>query len=242
MSVRMPGDTSRRRVVRVKRPRGEAQSTPAATASWEVRFQLSRDVVHELGRGGFAVVRRGVDTVTQQPVAVKCFIPGDQPGKDASQLLEQFEREVRMLRILHESVAAPVVGLLDYSRHGRADIASAAEDGSCYLVLEMGECTLSGWMAQRNDVQPLPLAQVSSVLRQLVACLAFLETRGYVALDFKPSNVMRFASGWKLIDCEAILPIGTLVDRRVPRRPPPRAPAPRWPACCFCSRAEHSTA
>ena len=189
------------------------------------RFQLRRDAV--LGRGGFAVVRRGEDVDRSQAVAIKCFnVDGDHKDADdetsgrgvdrGTRAFEQFERECVMLRRLHAEASSsppPVVRLIDYSRHGTSSTAGPCADGSCYLVLELGELTLDQFLAERDALPPI---ETRELLTHLLGCLSWLEAMGFVHLDFKFSNCMRFSgSGWKLIDCDAIMEIGTVVDRRV---------------------------
>ena len=218
-----------RRVVRRKRRPDSDDNNPAQAAAsaatppsgqalvCDGRFVL--DFHHVLGRGGLAVVRGGKHA-EGAAVAIKCYnAPGDRDATEtedeeerATRTFELFEREVRMLRRLHEGAASscPVVTCLDYSRNGTSDIPGATPDGSCYLVLELGQHTLDEFLEQAGG--PLPVAEVRALLRRVVECLAFLEGCGVVHLDFKLSNVMRFASGWKLIDCDALLAIGAVVD------------------------------
>ena len=188
------------------------------------RFQLHRDAV--LGRGGFAVVRRGEDTTESgRAVAVKCFnVDGDHADADdaaeegavdrSTRAFEQFEREYGILQRLHADASSkppPVVGLIDYSRHGTSNTPGPEADGSCYLVLELGDITLDQFLAERGTIPP---AETRELLTHLLGCLAWLQTMGFVHLDFKFSNCMRFSGSWKLVDCDAIMEIGTVVDRR----------------------------
>ena len=190
------------------------------------KFEFKPSAV--IGMGGFSLVRRGRDVHAGGLVAVKCFSPtetghaADDEDWDET-LRDAFVTECAMLQKLHamqdEAGAPPVVRLLGHSRS--PDGAPAAdEDGGRYLVLEMGRYTLDQHLADCRDelededaskgaglIEAFSAAELRVLVGAMCHCLAFLHSRGLVAVDFKGANVMRFPSGWKLIDCDAILEV-----------------------------------
>lgn len=125
-----------------------------------------------LGQGRYGPVIRARDVRSKQLVAVKVFnaaeafqsgkVPGLGSLAEARALVsKQFKHEVELLLQVHEpgrpaaaagsagdgagwrlsSCSQVVVGLVDYSRDG-SGMPEAANDGCCYLVLELGLFTL----------------------------------------------------------------------------------------------------
>ena len=69
-----------------------------------------------------------------------------------------------------------------------------AADGRCYLVLEMAAETLEEYW--KRVPHPLAPSEVQRVFREICEATAALHASGYVHMDLKPANLMRFpASG-----------------------------------------------
>jgi hypothetical protein len=227
-----------------------------------------------IGSGGFSTVRRAIDLVTGRPVAIKTFRreAGDADSDDEDKgegLLKQFQDEVRMLGILHNTPSggcSPTmegnssfvlteanlevgrqifdglppsndlfVELIDFSRQGDSEPcpsdhmrfqsharvpsrypehqAEAAADGLCYLVLELAIETLQQYLAPvKASRRTLERMEAQRIFREICEVVAALHSRGYVHVDLKPENLMRFPSGrFKLIDMDGMQGCGSSV-------------------------------
>lgn len=163
--------------------------------------------------------------------------PDDADGDDEDDSREEQEAEVEQVLALRQAAldALPssrdlFVEMLDFSREGdeapsrceqpgtagrRApsgsrDSPGPAADGCCYLVLELASETLRDFL--RSLPAPLCKQDVRRIFRQVCEVVAGLHRSGFVHLDIKPDNLMRFPSGrFKLIDMDGILPSGCSV-------------------------------
>lgn len=91
-----------------------------------------------------------------------------------------------------------------------------AANGQCYLVLELASETLEQYLSQLRA--PLSGPEVQRIFREVCEVVAALHSHGFVHLDLKPGNFMRFPSGrFKLIDmdgmqsCGASVPISDII-------------------------------
>ena len=194
-----------------------------------------------LGHGSFSVVRKA-QLDGHRSCAVKSYHSLTSDGFEDEDAYDQFQAEVNMLSRFDN--AAPIVCLLAH--------ASEELGGGLHLVLELGERTLEEHILQQHN-GALSVRDVREIGFQLTAALAHLEWFDLVALDFKPSNVMAFASTahtstaltWKLIDADSFLAVGTLVYAEeasvTPLYCPPELAAVycvarhvRLPACSHC--------
>jgi len=107
------------------------------------------------------------------------------------------------------TAGGPAPGARAPSRHPEHQPGPAA-DGQCYLVLELASETLEEFLAGRKT--PLPAREVQRIFREACEVVAALHSLGFVHLDLKPANLMRFPSGrFKLIDMDGMQACGALV-------------------------------
>jgi len=91
--------------------------------------------------------------------------------------------------------------------------AEAAADGQCYLVLELAIETLQQYLARvKASKATLPGTKAQRIFREICEVVAALHSRGFVHVDLKPENLMRFPSGrFKLIDMDGMQECGSSV-------------------------------
>ena len=183
-----------------------------------------------LGHGTWGPVIRARHVHTRQLVAVKVFnaqeayhsgrVAGCRSTHEARvRALDAFTLEVRALQQLtgnqreaddddddaewlQQLGACPdaVVQMLGFS-HDDEGRPSEAEDGCCYLVLELGQCTLEELAGSRPSA-----AEIRQTTRTLFSMLADLHRGGCVLASHSPRHFMRFAGGWKLVAAAELRP------------------------------------
>lgn len=135
------------------------------------RYQIAG----ELGRGGMAVVYRGIDPVIRRSAAIKIIRKADLVPDEAASILDRFKREAQAAGSLQHP---NIVGVYEYG-----------EDEECaWIVMELVEGRslrdhlLDGW---RPDLSRLP-----AILEQLLEALDYSHAHGVVHRDVKPANVL----------------------------------------------------
>jgi predicted Ser/Thr protein kinase len=158
------------------------------------RYRLGR----EIARGAIGTVWRGVDTQSDEPVAIKLLRP---EAAEQDSLAEAFRAEAEILRELdHPSVVRP----RDYV--GEGDVQA--------LVLDLIDGEDLRRRLRRDG--PVPPSIAVNVVAQVADALAYLHAQGVVHGDIKPGNLLVPADG------QAV----RLIDFGVARRmsdPPPTA-------------------
>ena len=173
-----------------------------------------------LGHGRYGPVIRARDVRTKRLVAIKVFDGStlDEPARDL--MRRQFATEAVALQRLscdrHEGhvdeanawachlPACPtaVQQLLGYSHDG-AMRPSQAEDGCCYLALELGDVTLA-----ELGSAPLSAAEVRDAVQALFTTVAQLHGCGLVLARHSLHDFMRFGKTWKCIAATGLRPVG----------------------------------
>ena len=133
-------------------------------------------VVSLQGEGGMAAVFKAYQPAMDRYVALKVL-----PRHFASnpQFVARFEQEARVLARLQHPHILPV---FDF---GEAD-------GYTYLVMPL---VTGGTLVNLLTGQPLPLAQVRTLISQVGDALDYAHTQGLIHRDVKPSNVLRDQRG-----------------------------------------------
>ena len=175
-----------------------------------------------LGEGGSCLVYKALST-NGTPVAVKTF--RTRAASNGQSLQSRFDEEVAMFKTLgvgpraQQNLAREAeeieelnprqlfVNLLDFSTNG--GIPGPAEDGKFYMILELGDESLDMWLRTTGFLQ---MGSLCEIARSLFAALEFLHGLGFVHLDVKPANIMRFGPTWKLIDLGSCLSMHAVVS------------------------------
>ena len=152
-------------------------------------------------------------------VAVKAFRVKSR-SQEHQELQERYQKEVAIFKLLGLGPGGPggpgqhdenprrlFVNLLDYSRN-QAGTPGPEKDGKFYMILELGHESLDMWLRTTGFIR---MANFIEIARSLLAALEFLHGLGFVHLDVKPDNIMRFGSLWKLIDLGSCLYVGDVV-------------------------------
>jgi serine/threonine protein kinase len=129
-------------------------------------------IVEEIGRGGFAIVYKAIDTTLNRTVALK-VMAAPPPGDPT--FLERFWREARTAANLkHPNIVA---------------IYEVAEiDGRYCLAMEFLPGRTLAQVLQEEG--PLPPRRGAEITQQLASALDYAHARGFVHRDIKPSNIM----------------------------------------------------
>ncbi len=139
-----------------------------------VKAELGRDyrIDKELGRGGMAVVYKGVEMALERTVALK-VVPPDHAN--AGQAAERFRREAKLAASLDHPNIIPVY------RVGQAGPLH-------YMAMKFVEGRAVDAVIEQQGA--LPLTVVVAILRAAAAGLAFAHERKIIHRDIKPANIL----------------------------------------------------
>ena len=118
------------------------------------------EIVELIGKGGMGEVYRAKDTRLPRDVAIKV---------SAEKFSERFAREAKIVASLNHP-----------------NISTLYDVGPDYLVMELVE---GPTLADRIKQGPLPLAEASSIARQIADALDAAHEQGVVHRDLKPGNI-----------------------------------------------------
>jgi len=139
-----------------------------------VKDQLGRDyrIDKELGRGGMAVVYKGVEIALERAVALK-VVPPD--SANVGQAAERFRREAKLAASLDHPNIIPVY------RVGQAGPLH-------YMAMKYVEGRAVDAIIEQQGA--LPLSICVAILKASAAGLAFAHERKIVHRDIKPANIL----------------------------------------------------
>ncbi|KAA8495680.1 Mitogen-activated protein kinase-like NTF4 [Porphyridium purpureum] len=129
-----------------------------------------------IGSGSYGVVCSGVDTVTNEPVAIKRMHESMSNYRLASRNL----REIKFLRLLsqHENIINMKDLILAPSRENFSEI---------FLVLDLMPSDLSVLLRSKTKLQS---NHTKYLMFQIARAIAFLHGSGVMHRDLKPSNIL----------------------------------------------------
>jgi serine/threonine-protein kinase len=129
-----------------------------------------------LGRGGMGKVFRVRSLLTDREEAMKVVLPDldDNPA-----LADRFLREIK----LHASLQHPNIAALH---------AALRIENRLVMILELVE---GASLEERLRDGPVPIAEATGLIAQVLAALAFAHERGIIHRDIKPANILIAAGG-----------------------------------------------
>jgi predicted ATPase/DNA-binding CsgD family transcriptional regulator/predicted Ser/Thr protein kinase len=126
-----------------------------------------------LSEGGMGIVYRGVDTQSDQPVAIKLLRPGGVAGQP--DMVERFSREAEALRALNHPNIVKV-------------LATVKEEDKQYIVMEyIGGGTLGDLLDREGQ---LTIARTLELALDLADALTRAHRLEIIHRDLKPANVL----------------------------------------------------
>jgi serine/threonine protein kinase len=139
-----------------------------------VKAELGRDyrIERELGRGGMAVVYKGVESALERTVAIK-VVPPD--SANVGQAAERFKREAKLAASLDHPNIIPVY------RVGQAGPLH-------FMAMKFVEGRAVDAIIESQGALPIPVC--IAILRASAAGLAFAHDRKVVHRDIKPANIL----------------------------------------------------
>ena len=128
-------------------------------------------IMEQLGQGGMATVYKAYHASLDRYVAIKVL---HQAFLEDPNFLARFQREARLVaRLEHQNI----VPIYDYAEHG----------GRPYLVMKYIE---GDTLKARLHAGPMRREEVSFIIEQVGAGLAYAHKQGILHRDIKPSNVI----------------------------------------------------
>jgi serine/threonine protein kinase len=127
--------------------------------------------IHELGRGGMAIVYLAEDPVIKRRVAIK-VLPRQLTFEKAFR--DRFSREVEVIAGLEHPAVVPV---FDYGEH----------EDQPYIVMRY---MLGGSLADLIAKAPVDPIKASQILTQVAHAIDYAHAKGIIHRDLKPSNIL----------------------------------------------------
>ena len=145
----------------------------------------------------------------------------DQTDCDLATRLAKLGRNIQVHTLLERGVeydrelfdkfgkTAFALQLLDYSRDWTGNIAPD-DGGHVYLTTELGARNLEVYLREQRKMSEQMKVHMA---HKILLAAAFLNAKGLVHMDIKPSNIMEFQSDrgstWKLIDLDGCMLLGS---------------------------------
>ncbi len=154
--------------------RGDTMGNPLSTGDVvDGRFE----VVHEIGRGGYAIVYRAKDLKKGRDVALKIMHPS---GPDSDDIVERFKREVVLASQLEHANTVQVF------QYGIND--------ELYLAMELLEG--HSLTEELNGREGIPVERAVAIGCAILASLSEAHALGIVHRDIKPENIFLAEDSW----------------------------------------------
>ena len=134
-------------------------------------------ILSSLGAGGMGEVYRATDNNLKRQVAIKVLPPT--VGADPERV-DRFQREAEILAVLNHPNIAHIHGL------EKSDPSTGSGQAVLALVMELVE---GPTLADRIAHGPIPLAEASSIAKQIAEALEAAHEQGIVHRDLKPANI-----------------------------------------------------
>jgi len=147
------------------------------------------ELLEEIGRGGFAVVYRGIDTRTGTVVAVKMAKTDPKPEDERT-----IRREMDIYERVKQIANPHLLAVRDIFR----------EEGRYALVTEYADggtlWDLMGGAGSEGSRRPLDESTVKEIALAILDGLCALHENDIVHRDIKPENILRCDDTWKIAD------------------------------------------
>lgn len=145
------------------------------------QMQINKRYVYDnekdqIGRGGFAVVYRGRDTVQNCPVAIKKLLFKEEYTEPLEIVLKRFKRESEILRKLEHPYIIPVYD-------------SCRDDNDYYIVMEYADRESWRTRIDKSSVE-LSVAEIVDVGIAMCKALAKAHEKKVIHRDITPQNIL----------------------------------------------------
>ena len=131
-------------------------------------------IVHEVGRGGFAIVYEAREKQLRRSVAIKALAPQRDRSEDTQ------DRFVEEARKLAEVKSQYVVNVYNNGVH----------DSVPYFVMEYVPFSVGELLQESFEGDPVEHELTTHILKQTLEGLAEVHSRGWTHRDIKPDNIL----------------------------------------------------